>query len=65
MNKVIKAIVMIAANTAAITIAYKLGSNKGYDEGWEDGATAGVCAKCVFNGPEDCSDIPDFNGIYS
>ena len=65
MSKVIKTIILLAVNTAAITIAYKLGSSKGYDEGWEDGAEAGVCAKCVFGGPEDCSDIPDFEGIYS
>ena len=65
MSKVIKAIAILAVNTAAITIAYKLGSRKGYVKGWEDGAEAGVCAKCVFDGPQGCSDIPDFEGIYS
>ena len=64
-NNVIKAIVQIAINTAAITIAYKLGEKRGYNDGWNEGAAAGVCAKCVFDGPEDCADIPDFEGIYS
>ena len=32
-NNVIKAIIQIAINTAAITIAYKLGEKSGYNDG--------------------------------
>lgn len=65
MSNILKAAISIAINTAAITIAYKLGEKSGYNDGWNEGAAAGVCAKCVFDGPEDCADIPDFEGIYS
>ncbi len=65
MRKIIKTIAMIVINSAVITIVYKLGNSKGYDKGRNDGAIAGACAKCVFDGSEDCSDIPDFKGMYS
>ena len=65
MSNTLKAAITIAINTIAISVAYKLGEKSGYNDGWNEGAAAGVCAKCVFDGPEDCADIPDFEGIYS
>ena len=66
-NKVIKTIVCIAINTAAITIAYSLGKDSGYEEGRNDGEKAGGCKRCVMYDEESasCADIPDFDKIYS
>ena len=64
-KNVIKAIIQIAINWVAISAAYKLGKKNGYNDGWNEGAAAGVCARCVFDGPEDCADIHDFEEIYS
>ena len=66
-NKVIKTIVCIAINTAAITIAYSLGKDSGYEEGRNDGEMAGRCKHCVMYDEESdsCDDIPDYDKIYS
>ncbi len=66
-KNVIKTIICIAVNTAAITLAYKLGERSGYDNGWNDGEMAGGCKRCVMydEDSDTCSDIPDFKGLYS
>ena len=66
-KNVIKTIICIAVNTAALTIAYKLGKNSGYEDGWNDGEMAGGCKRCVMydEDSDTCSDIPDFKGLYS
>lgn len=62
-KNVIKVIIQIAINTAAITIAYKLGEKSGYN----DGELAGGCKRCVMYDEDSgrCADIPDFDRIYS
>ena len=62
-KNVIKTFVCIAVNTAVLTIAYKLGEKKGYT----DGEKSCGCKRCVMydEDSDTCSDIPDFNGLYS
>ena len=66
-RNIFKAIIQIAINTVAITLAYKLGERSGYSEGRNDGEMAGRCKHCVMYDEESdsCADIPDFDKIYS
>lgn len=63
----IKKIFKIIISLAGFIVVYTFGKNTGYEKGWTDGNMAGVCKRCVYHDDEleDCSDIPDFKGIYS
>ena len=66
-KNVIKAIIHIAINTAAIMIAYKLGKNSGYEDARNEGEGANGCQRCVMydEDSDSCADISDFDRIYS